>query len=65
VPSNIQEFNTVAGLIFAQLYRAFPVHKDIERAGIAKAMAVAEDAWKNHPLPLGRSFADVLAHTIS
>jgi hypothetical protein len=38
VPLNIQEFNTITGLIFAQLYKAFPGAENIDRAGIAKAM---------------------------
>jgi hypothetical protein len=64
-PSNIQEFNTIAGLIFAQLYRAFPVLVDIDRPGIATAMGVVGDDWSKHKLPSGRSFSDMLAYTIS
>ncbi len=36
IAANIQEFNTIAGLIFAQLYRAFPILVDIDRDSIAK-----------------------------
>jgi hypothetical protein len=64
LPSNIQEFNTIIGLIFAQLYKALPLIEDIDRAGIAKAMGVACNDWSKHQLPSGRSFNDVLAHTI-
>ena len=63
-PLNIQEFNTITGLIFAQLYKAFPGVEDIDRAGIAKAMGVAGDDWSKHKLPSGRSFSDVLSYTI-
>jgi hypothetical protein len=65
VPANVQEFNAVAGLIFAQLYREFPIREPIDRAAIAQAMGVADPEWDKHKLPSGRSFADVLAHTIS
>jgi len=67
VPSNIQEFNTIAGLIFAQLYLAFPILVDIDRPGIAIAMAmgVVGDDWSKDKLPSGRSFSDMLGHTIS
>jgi hypothetical protein len=64
VPPNIQEFNTIAGLIFAQLHRAFPIVEDIDRKGIAKAMGVVGDDWSKHELPSGRSFNDMLAGTI-
>jgi len=64
VPPNIQEFNTITGLIFAQLYRAFPTIEDIDRAGIAKTMGVGSDNWSKHDLPSGRSFDEVLGYTI-
>ena len=63
-PLNIQEFNTITGLIFAQLHKAFPGLENIDRAGIAKAMGVAGDDWSKHKLPSGRSFDEVLAYTI-
>jgi hypothetical protein len=64
VPSNIEEFNKIAGLIFAQLYRAFPVAEDIDRNAIANAFEVAEGNWATHKLPSGRNFSELLAHTI-
>ena len=63
-PLNIQEFNKVAGLVFAQLYKAFPILEDIDRKGIAKAMGVVGDDWTKHTLPSGRSFHEVLRWTI-
>jgi hypothetical protein len=33
-PPNIDEFNQIAALVFAQLYRAFPVVVDIDREAI-------------------------------
>jgi hypothetical protein len=63
-PLNIQEFNTITGLIFAQLHKAFPGVEDIDRAGIAQAMGVAGDDWSKHMLPSGRSFDKALAYTI-
>jgi hypothetical protein len=63
-PPNISEFNTIAGLIFAQLYREFPLARDIDRPGIAKSMGVDAADWPNHTLPSGRSLNDVMANTI-
>lgn len=66
VPANIQEFNLIAGLILAQLYEAFPVMvPHLDRDGVALAMGVAPGSWASHKLASGRSFSDVLAHTIS
>ena len=65
VPSNIREFNTIAGLIFAQLYRDFPILVDIDRPDIAKSMGVGGNDWSKHELASGHSFNDMLAHTIS
>jgi hypothetical protein len=47
-PASITEFNTIVGLIFAQLYEAFPVSVDlIDRDGIARVMGVTGD-WSAH-----------------
>lgn len=62
-PPNINEFNQIAALVFAQLYRAFPVEVDIDGEAIAKALGV-EGNWGNHMLPSGRSFYDMLSGTI-
>jgi hypothetical protein len=64
VPANIQEFNTIAGLIFAQLYQGFPIVKDIDKAEIAKAMGVVGTDWGHHMLPSGRNFNETLNGTI-
>jgi hypothetical protein len=67
VPPNIQEFNQVAGLIFAQLYKIFPRIEDIDRNGIAEAMGVPAlegTSWGDHKLVSGQSFNEMLAHTI-
>jgi hypothetical protein len=67
VPANICEFNQIAGLIFAQLYKAFPRIEDVDRNGIAEAMSVpALDgaSWENHKLASGHSFNEMLAYTI-
>jgi hypothetical protein len=62
-PANIQEFNAIAGLIFVQLYRAFPGIEDIDRKGIAKAMGVVGDDWGAHKLSSGRSFSEMMMYT--
>ena len=63
-PPNINEFNQIAALVFAQLYREFPVVVDIDRGAIAKALGVSEGDWGTYMLPSGRSFNDVLSGTI-
>jgi hypothetical protein len=66
LPSNIQEFNTVAALVFGQLYKAFPVRVDlINREGIAEAMGFGGKEWATHKLPSGRTLSEVMAYTIS
>jgi hypothetical protein len=63
-PANIAEFNTIVGLVFAQLYEAFPMSVDlIDRDGIAKAMGITGE-WSTHRLPSGRTFNEILAYTI-
>ena len=42
LPRNIQEFNTIVGLVFGQLYRAFPEVKDLDRLAVEKAMGIPE-----------------------
>jgi hypothetical protein len=39
--------------------------EDIDQAGIARAMEVVGTDWANHILPSGRSFNEILVHTIS
>jgi hypothetical protein len=63
-PPNIVEFNQIAGLIFAQLYREFPIVVDLDQGTIAKAFGVAEGNWGNHILSSGRAFNAVLSGTI-
>ncbi|MBP0439550.1 hypothetical protein [Tianweitania sediminis] len=38
--NNIERFNTIVGLVFEQLYRAFPVPITIDEPAIAKAMGL-------------------------
>jgi hypothetical protein len=60
LPQNIEEFNAIAGLAFAQLYKEFPARIDISREAIAHAMGVSSDL-----LPSRRSFSQILAFTLS
>ena len=64
-PPNIDDFNKIAALVFAQLYREFPVPVNIEREAIAKALGTSEKDWGNFMLPSGRSFDAMLNATIS
>jgi hypothetical protein len=61
--ASIQEFNTIVGLVFVQLYRAFPGPENIDREAIAKVMGVAGNDWGAHKLPSGRSFGEMITHT--
>jgi hypothetical protein len=61
---NIQEFNTIAGLVFAQLYAEFPAPIDIDKFAIANAMGAKGNDWGTHILPSGRGVNDMLSHTI-
>ena len=54
--TNITEFNAIAGLVFAQLYRIFPKVMDIDEAAIAQGMGVTGDDWSKHKLALVRAF---------
>jgi hypothetical protein len=58
LPQNIEEFNAIAGLAFAQLYKEFPVRIDISREAIADAMGVSL-------LPSGKSFSQIVTFTLS
>jgi hypothetical protein len=63
-PANIAEFNAIAGLVFAQLYPQFPVVIDLDRQAIANSFGVQGNAWGDHKLPSGKSFADMFAGTL-
>jgi hypothetical protein len=60
LPQNIEEFNAIAGLAFAQLYKEFPARVDIDKDAIANVMGVSSDS-----LPSRRSFSQILAATLS
>jgi hypothetical protein len=64
-PPNIEEFNTIAGLILAQLYRAFPVQVQrtlIDRQSIAATMGAGGD--ESIKLKSGRSFGEMYGSTL-
>jgi hypothetical protein len=64
IQANIDDFNKVVGLVFAQLYQAFPTPIDIDRHAIARALGVPDGEWPTYMMPSGRSFNDVLLQTI-
>jgi hypothetical protein len=65
VPSNIEEFNRAAGLIFAQLYKAFPNPTDIDQIAIGKAFGIDFPVrWDTYELPSGCIFLDLVRSTI-
>jgi hypothetical protein len=59
-PQNIQEFDQIAAVIFAQLYKAHPYEKTLDAASIAAVLSVSPDAI----MPSGRRFDDVFESTI-
>lgn len=60
LPPNIEEFNEITGIIFAQLYAAHPVGQDLDIDGIAKQLGRS----RTDTLPSGRTFNEVFAHTL-
>jgi hypothetical protein len=65
-PANIAEFNTIVGLLFAQLYERFPIPiEHIQRQLIASGMGVSTATWETHILPSGRPFSEVLASSLN
>jgi hypothetical protein len=65
LPANIQEFNIIVGLIFAQLYKAFPVRVEIDHVAIGKVMGFEGKRWDVEKLPSGRPLLDVYQSAIS
>lgn len=63
-PPNIDDFNKIAALVFAPLYREFPLPADIDIDAIAKALGAPEKDRGNFMLPSGRSFYAMLNKTI-
>jgi hypothetical protein len=60
LPPNIREFNEITGVIFAELYTVFPMLLDIDADAVAKALGhLLGDKMES-----GRTFGDVLAHTV-
>jgi hypothetical protein len=64
LPANIREFSTIAGIVFAQLYDAFPEIINVDVTAIAAAMGIDKDKWKEQTLPSGRRFNAVQSLTI-
>jgi hypothetical protein len=58
LPPNIQEFNEIVAVIFAQLYILHPVEKTLDPTEIATAIGVVST------LPSGRPFNEVFESTI-
>jgi hypothetical protein len=62
-PANIQEFNRIAGLVFAQLYAQFPATIDIDRIAIAKALGAEGANWSDQ-LASRETVGEQIANTI-
>jgi hypothetical protein len=63
-PPNIQEFNIIAGFVFAQLYEVFPSRKKIDLQRVARGMGVEGNDWGAHKLPTGRALHPTISDTI-
>jgi hypothetical protein len=63
LPQNVEEFNAIAGLVFALLYEAFPVHVSMNKDFIAHQMGVSTSP--DALLPSGRLFKQIVALTLS
>lgn len=59
LPPNIQEFNEIVGVIFAQLYDAHPVDRNVHAEEVASTLGVSPSVT----LPSGRSFNVVFEAT--
>lgn len=59
-PHNIQDFNQIAVVIFAQLYNAHPYEKTLDVADIAAVVGVTPTTV----LPSGRRFDEVFESTV-
>ncbi|WP_316203355.1 hypothetical protein [Bradyrhizobium sp. SZCCHNS3051] len=60
LPPNIEEFNELTAVIFAQLYIVHPLPKTLEPDEVAGVLGRPPAAT----LPSGRPFNDVFAHTV-
>jgi hypothetical protein len=60
LPPNIQEFNEITAVIFAQLYISHPFPKTLEPDEIASVLGMS----RSDKMPSGRTFGDVFAHTL-
>ena len=60
LPPNIQEFNEITAVIFAQLYISHPLPKNLEPDEVASVLG----KLRSDILPSGRTFNDVFAHTL-
>jgi hypothetical protein len=60
LPPNVEELNELTAVIFAQLYIAHPLPKNIEPNEIAEFLGRSPAAT----MPSGRTFNDVFVHTL-
>ena len=61
VPANVQEFNQITAVVFAQLYTSHPLPKTLEPEEVASTLGISPSAT----MPSGRTFNEVFAHTVS
>jgi hypothetical protein len=62
-PQNVEEFNAITGLVFAELYKEFPVHVSMNKDFIARKMGVSTSP--DALLPSGRLFKQIVPLTLS
>ena len=61
LPPNMQEFNEITTVIFAQLYIQFPMPKDLSADEVAKTLELSGPDVKP---PSGRQFNDVFVQVV-
>jgi hypothetical protein len=61
LPSNMRDFNEITAVIFARLFKAFPVPLTLNPDEIAGVLGLTD---RQQVMPSGRAFYEVLNHTV-
>jgi hypothetical protein len=64
LPPNVAEFNVLAGLILAKLYRSFPVLLQLEPEEFATEMGISASEMSSRKLASGVTFIVLWTHTL-
>jgi|SRR5215831_8257007 hypothetical protein len=61
LPPNVQDFNAITGVLFAQLYTSVPVPTKIDPDAVASALGLQD---RQARMSSGKPFSELLSHTI-